>query len=63
MTDFLVYFGLFYSCEVLTNYALIFYALYRLDITLKIRRFIMFVFVDIHKILRKHFIGMSTDCL
>jgi len=62
MTNFLDYFGSFYSCDVLTTYARILYALYWLNITLKIRNFIMFVFVDLYKILPMQFIGMSKDC-
>jgi len=63
ITDFLAYFGSFYSYEVLTTYAHILYALYLVDITLKIRNFIMLLFVDLYKILCMQLIGMSTDCL
>jgi hypothetical protein len=58
MTDFLVYFGSLYPCEVLTTYAHILYALYWLDITLKIRNFIMSLFVYLYEIVHMQFIGM-----
>jgi hypothetical protein len=62
MSDFLVYFGSFYSCEVLTTYARILHALYLLHKTLNIRNF-MFASVDLYKIIRMQFIGMFTVCL